>query len=121
MVADEQRDISKLPKWAQQRILGLQRTVQRQENLIGELEKELTAGATDAAVTYSNGYLTDDRPLPDRARVEFTMKNAKGGKTKIRVYLGEDIHGVSYLDLNADRGVRIYPRASNSIYIEPGD
>lgn len=110
-------DISKLPKWAQKHIADLERELLYSQRHVEDLIKELTADEGGSSVTYSVD-IGEERPIPERARVSFTLTNAKGWKSGVRVMLRED-YGMTVLDINADRGVSIRPRASNSFYIEP--
>lgn len=115
-------DVTKLPKWAQQRLLEQERELIRNAEYIKGLEEELAANAPEATVHYSTGFRGPDRPIPEGSAVHFRVKDEQGRPSVIRVRLDDDRYTKrAYLDINADRGLNIEPRSGNSIYITPKD
>jgi hypothetical protein len=96
-----ERDLSKLPKWAQMRIEKL-------EHDVAYLRAKLSAGDEDSVV-FADPHSSARRPLGD-SDVEFRLG---AEKILVRVESGG-------LYVNGSRGIAIEPQAGNAVHIRTG-
>jgi len=95
-------DVSKLPKWAQDRIRLLERKAERLEHKIDQLE-----GTEETNITYLDGL--GERPLPANKTIRF---QTNAGHIDVRLEReGEGLY------VNAQHPMAIHPQAANSVQI----
>ena len=98
-----EHDITKLPKWAQQRIKYAEQTASE------ALEREKRTVEGDTNVWIDKGYRRDRQPLPEHTRILFELED---GSISVSVEDGKvyvmAIHG----------GLSVYPRSSNTLSME---
>jgi hypothetical protein len=102
------KDISKLPKWAQDEITSL---TDRVEVLKGKLE--YVTGLSDTNTFIMDGI--NKIPLPKNSVIDFRIGDNQ--QNKVSVYIRKE--GV--IDINTDArdgSMVIMPRAANSFYID---
>lgn len=103
-----ERDITKLPKWAQSELRRLERD-------LASARETLAAGPEDSN-TFADPYSTR-RPLGADPTILFVL----GERDEIRVRVDRDSHGRAYLDVNASSGrLMVHPRSSNGIELYSG-
>lgn len=102
--------IESLPKWAQEKIVSLERSLATQvRHLQDQLDVVSGVATKETKITFRYWDPNDKvRPIPDGSTVSFKM--AQGD---IRISL-EDGH----LVINGDNVIAIYPRAANTVYID---
>jgi len=100
-----ERDINKLPKWAQQKI-------ERLENDLAYAKERLTAGPENSN-TFADPY-GDPRPLGEGTAIEFHLGGADDRHKRIRVRITER----GWLDINGGDMLIVRPNASNSIEVK---
>jgi hypothetical protein len=103
MSTKPQRNLARLPKWAQNEITRLRADLEYNE-------KKLAAGPADSLV-FADPYSDTPRPLGNPT-VEFGTERGR----RFRVRLDAD----GLLEVSSDEGLKIQPRASNVIRLLPG-
>lgn len=98
-----ERDITKLPVWAQRKIEVLQRD-------ISYLNSKLAAGPENSN-TFADPYSSAPRPLGDSPTVEFVV-----GPDKLRDRIRVRVEG-DEIDVNGSTIMTVRPRAGNSVRI----
>lgn len=114
----QNKDISKLPKWAQEHITSLDMEITR----LTTHNKDLFGIALESS---SNKSSEDSRMVYKPFHNEIPLDSREG----VRIWTGEDKKEYRYADIRLERGsnriivmasnnLRINPGASNTIYIE---
>jgi hypothetical protein len=104
-------DVSKLPKWARDRIAQLEGTVEHER----AKNRPVAQGTSDTWLEHPGEALGKKTFLPNGTWVVFRLKS---GET-VRVHVRQDDRDqhAGKLDVNSSRTMFIEPRATNSIYI----
>lgn len=103
----KERDITKLPKWAQIEISRLQRDVKWYKD-------KLEAGP-DNSDTFADPYGRAVRPLGKGPRIAFV--GLPGDRQTIIARLDRDTDNEPYLEIRGLNSLQIQPRASNVVHI----
>lgn len=105
-------DITKLPKWAQERISDLERRLVSAKQATEKLITDSRSNGTGVVQMIVGGVDIKNLTLYDRAVISFRVSPIK----KIEVSLRQDDHD-SYVDVSGSSIIQIEPRAANSIWI----
>ncbi len=108
-------DLTKLPKWAQEKISSLECQLESAHNAMKKTMLDSTKNGTGAVSLWvSSMYSTKDRfVLHDRSIVEFKIEKSKTIAVRLRQEEND-----CYLDVNSNSSaVSIEPRASNAFYV----
>lgn len=100
-------DISKLPKWAQQKIIALESQVAVYKEQVDQF-----LGSEATFTSLSLGFLNDDRPIPDESEIRFRLS----GKKYSCIEVSRDLSG-NQIRIMGDRGLTVQPVASNVITV----
>jgi hypothetical protein len=107
MVMKPERDIAKLPKWAQQDIAILEKDLAYYKSQV----EKLGGTADDATITWEDGLMMGVHPLPDYSTI--TFKGEDGQRSNdIRVSRDGDAIRVS-----GDMRISVHPSASNVVNV----
>lgn len=109
-------DVSKLPKWAQEKIANQEREIDRLRDSVSILEG-VTAGARDNleldTSVWLDGGIEDDLPLPKHSHINF----GSSGRD-FRVWFNAD----GDLEVNSSsESILISPRAANAVIVKLAD
>lgn len=103
-----EKQVEKLPKWAQSLIKGLEQKESHLTKLLAEYNSEI-----ESNTLIRDGF--DKKQLPNNSVVEFMTGH--NNANKVTVYVRRD----GFIDVNTDsilgQNMVILPRASNSFYI----
>lgn len=112
-------DITKLPKWAQEKIkhLEIELSEAQSQNERLTLENSKTGSGH---ITFTVG-MADEVVLSDFATINFDLSDdCSGGLNVIRVALRQTRDG-AYIDVNCDKSLVAQPIASNSLRIRTSE
>lgn len=101
-------DVTKLPKWAQDRIKAL-------EMREAEWKEKALVGESESTNTWVQ-YCPDNKYLPSNVIIRFDLGDDRKHDQVASVSIHRGLDGQKYLNVALD-SMRIEPRASNVVYI----
>lgn len=103
-----QRDLTRLPRWVQNRIEVLERNV--------EHWKEQALAGPENSNTFVSTYPETGKPLGMNPNIDFYLGDRKDWTKRISVRIDERL-GVPYLNVQVGAGIVVVPQASNVVHI----
>lgn len=111
-ITDEDK-IDRLPKWAQNLFDIMKKNIAHLENQLSQVSGSVENGYTE--MSWRNG-LENGHPIPHHSRISFRLGPDRHDDIDIR--LDEDTFHTKTLRIQGDRGIVIFPRASNVVHIK---
>lgn len=116
MLAPDPRE-AKLPQWAQGELRRLRGLVSSLNATLAERSADVEHADSRLFEQRVVGNRVVDVPLSQHSTVGAFLVNKRGVKFRVR-FIVREVAGIgTVLDLNADSGILVRPRASSSLYI----